>query len=148
MIKSLDQQPQISTKQDVVADKATSGSIAKLVIASTMILGFSTAFAQSTGMEPETSTGTQSSAQATMPPASGPSGSADPYVQKREADAIAKKEYKEQKKASKMQYKREKAEAKSALKAEKRDSTAERGAAIAADPSKPVTQGQTSYGGK
>ena len=70
------------------------------------------------------------------------STSADPYVQKREADAAAKKEYKAKKKAAKAEYKHEKAAAKSNMKMEKRETTAERNSAIAADPAKTVVPGQ------
>ncbi len=76
------------------------------------------------------------------------STSADPYVQKREADAAAKKEYKAKKKAAKAEYKHEKASAKSDMKMEKRETTAERNAAIAADPSKTVVPGQQNNLGK
>ncbi|MBC7513552.1 MAG: hypothetical protein H7234_03840 [Herminiimonas sp.] len=76
------------------------------------------------------------------------STSADPYVQKREADAIAKKEYKAKKKAAKAEYKHEKAAAKSDMKMEKRESTADRNSAIAADPAKTVVPGQQNNLGK
>lgn len=159
MLKPIYQQPIMQTSSN-----AKRRVIVNILIASTMMVGLSVASAQSTGQSTDTSpnamssgqsqmTGqsqmgnTQASPNAMMPPASGPAVSADPYIRKREADSMAKKEYKAEKKESKMQYKREKAEEKAALKAEKRNSTAERGAAIAADPSKPVTKGQPNYGG-
>ncbi|MES2831596.1 MAG: hypothetical protein V4695_06360 [Pseudomonadota bacterium] len=87
------------------------------------------------------------------------STSADPFVQKREADAAAKKEYKEKRSATKAEYKAnqaaakseyktEKAEAKSDMKMEKREASTERSSAIAADPAKPAMPGQTNYSGK
>ena len=57
----------------------------------------------------------------------------DPYVQKREADHAAKKDFKMRKKMAKAEYKEEKAEAKSDLKGEKRMSSRERKAALEAD---------------
>ena len=61
------------------------------------------------------------------------STSNDPYVQKREADRAAKKDFKMRKKMAKAEYKEEKAEAKSDLKGEKRMSSRERKAALEAD---------------
>ena len=67
----------------------------------------------------------------------------DPYVQKREADSAAKKEYKMRKKMAKAEYKEEKSEAKSDMKGEKRMSARERKAALAAEKAsgtaKPIT---------
>ena len=76
------------------------------------------------------------------------STSSDPYVQKREADAAAKAEYKAKKKAAKSEYKHEKASAKSDMKMEKRESKAERNSTITADPAKTVAPGQQSNLGK
>jgi hypothetical protein len=59
--------------------------------------------------------------------------SSDPYVQKRQADSAAKKDYKMRKKMAKAEYKEEKAEAKSDMKGEKRMSARERKAALAAE---------------
>ena len=59
--------------------------------------------------------------------------SADPYVQKREADGAAKSDYKMRKNMAKDEYKEEKAHAKSDLKAEKRQSARERRSGIDAD---------------
>ena len=76
------------------------------------------------------------------------STSADPYVQKREADSVAKKEYKAKKKIAKAEYKQEKASAKSDMKMEKRESTAERNSAITADPAMTAMPGQQNNLGK
>ena len=77
------------------------------------------------------------------------STSTDPYIQKREADAQAKKEYKDKKKAAKAEYKQEKSAAKADMKSEKAGSTAERNAAIATDRSStPVVPGQQTTMGK
>lgn len=74
--------------------------------------------------------------------------SSDPYVQKRESDATAKKEYKDKKKIAKEEYKQEKAAAKSDLNSEKQTSKADRKAAIAADPTKAAKPGDLNYSGK
>ncbi|WP_299534527.1 hypothetical protein [uncultured Herbaspirillum sp.] len=58
----------------------------------------------------------------------------DPFVQKRQADADAKAQYKAQKKAAKEEYKADKKAAKAQLKQEKRESTTERNEALAASP--------------
>ena len=69
--------------------------------------------------------------------------SSDPYVQKREADAMTKQEYKDKKKAAKAEYKQEKAAAKSDARASKMEAKAERNSAIEADRSAtPVVPGQ------
>ncbi len=60
--------------------------------------------------------------------------SADPFVQKRQADADAKAEYKQQKKAAKQEYKADRKAAKAQLKQEKMDSTAQRNEALATSP--------------
>ncbi|MFC3110550.1 hypothetical protein ACFQAT_23190 [Undibacterium arcticum] len=88
-------------------------------------------------------------AQAQTPPATDPSAavtapkatdsanaasSADPFVQKRQADSIAKKEYKARKKAAKKQMSAEQKEAKSELKAEKSESTDIRNKALTETP--------------
>lgn len=62
----------------------------------------------------------------------------DPFVQKRQADADAKAEYKAQKKAAKQEYKDDKKAAKAQLKQEKKDSTAQRNEALAASPATPT----------
>jgi hypothetical protein len=59
--------------------------------------------------------------------------STDPYVEKREADATAKRDYKMRKKIAKQEYKRQKAEAKSDLKAEKRSSVKDRNDSLEAE---------------
>ncbi|NQE50840.1 hypothetical protein [Herbaspirillum rubrisubalbicans] len=58
----------------------------------------------------------------------------DPFVQKRQADADAKAEYKAQKKAAKQEYKSDKKAAKAQLKQEKMESTAQRNEALATTP--------------
>lgn len=58
----------------------------------------------------------------------------DPFVQKRQADADAKAEYKAQKKAAKAEYKADKKAAKADLKQEKKDSTAQRNEQLANSP--------------
>ncbi|MEC5215968.1 hypothetical protein RCH09_000905 [Actimicrobium sp. GrIS 1.19] len=75
-----------------------------------------------------------------MSPASGSVGagasgstSADPIVQKRQADAAANAEYKARKSTAKDEYKEDKAQAKSDLKAEKRESSQARKSGMAAD---------------
>jgi hypothetical protein len=60
--------------------------------------------------------------------------SADPLIQKRQADSVAKAEYKARKKAAKMRMKAEKKEAKAALKAQKAESTGIRNKALAEEP--------------
>ena len=60
--------------------------------------------------------------------------STDPFVQKRQADSIAKAQYKARKKAAKRQMKMEKKDAKSELKAEKAESTDIRNQALTANP--------------
>jgi hypothetical protein len=73
--------------------------------------------------------------------------SSDPYVQKREADAVAKKEYKAEKKAAKAAYKHDKAAAKADMKMEKHDAKMERDAAVSMDPgAKPKPGEQNSLG--
>ncbi len=62
--------------------------------------------------------------------------SADPYVQKRQADKLAKDEYKAKKKIAKAKMKAEKKEAKSEMKFEKAVSSEERKESLAADPVK------------
>lgn len=112
--------------------------LAKLLIATSLIAASSVAFAQTaTGADPMAGASTASSA----------SGSADPYVQKRDADAKAKKEYKAKKKIAKQEYKQEKAAAKSDMKMEKRETTAERNAAISSE-SKQVVPGAPNNLGK
>lgn len=59
--------------------------------------------------------------------------SADPLVQKRQADSIAKAEYKASKKAAKRKMKAEKKAAKAAMKAEKSEASAIRDKAIATE---------------
>jgi hypothetical protein len=66
-------------------------------------------------------------------PASAPY-SADPMVQKRQSDSIAKTEYKARKKAAKKKMKAEKSEAKADLKTEKAESTDSRTKAMASEP--------------
>jgi len=67
--------------------------------------------------------------------------SADPLVQKRQADSISKAEYKARKKAAKKQMKAEKKAAKSELKTETSESTEIRNKAMAAET--PAVQGTT-----
>lgn len=62
--------------------------------------------------------------------------SADPFIQKRHADKLAKDEYKAKKKAAKAKMKAEKKEAKSEMKFEKAVASEERKEALAADPIK------------
>ena len=79
---------------------------------------------------------TSTSIAVTAPAATGSANalySADPLVQKRQSDSIAKTEYKARKKAAKKQMKAEKKEAKSELKAEKAESTDIRNQALAAE---------------
>jgi hypothetical protein len=73
-------------------------------------------------------TSTDASADASAP------YSADPLIQKRQADSVAKAEYKARKKAAKRKMKAEKKEAKAAMKAEKTESTEIRNKAMAAEP--------------
>ncbi|BEV13259.1 hypothetical protein HBDW_00470 [Herbaspirillum sp. DW155] len=72
------------------------------------------------------------SAASTTTPSAVPSN--DPFVQKRQADADAKAEYKAQKKAAKQEYKADKKAAKEQLKQEKMESTAQRNEALATSP--------------
>lgn len=89
--------------------------------------------------------GTTATGQSTM---SDPAAkSSDPYVQKRDADAAAKAEYKDKKKVAKEEYKQERAAAKSDMKTEKKQSKSDRKAAIAADPSKAAKPGDPNYSG-
>lgn len=67
----------------------------------------------------------------------------DPYVQKRQADADAKAQYKSQKKAIRHQSKVDKAAAKQQLKAQKKEATAERNAELAQPP---MPQGDVNKG--
>jgi len=144
----------------------------KFLIASTFIAATSAAVAQSGtpgNAMPSPSQGAASSTSPTTMGTTAPgaintgapaaSTSTDPYIQKRDADAAAKKEYGEKRKAAKAEYKSEKAaaksgyktekaEAKSDLQMEKRESSAERNSAITADPAKPAMPGQTNYSGK
>lgn len=75
-------------------------------------------------------------AMAQSAPAAATSGvpSNDPFVQKRQADADAKAEYKAQKKAAKADYKADRKAAKKQLKEEKADSTAQRNEQLATSP--------------
>ncbi|MDB5775323.1 MAG: hypothetical protein JWP38_1456 [Herbaspirillum sp.] len=71
------------------------------------------------------------------PAAAGASGAAqshDPIVQKRQADADAKTEYKAEKKAATKNYKEDKKAAKQQLKREKVESSADRKDKLQADP--------------
>ncbi|NUU04347.1 hypothetical protein [Herbaspirillum robiniae] len=72
----------------------------------------------------------------TTAPAAATAGvpSNDPFVQKRQADADAKAEYKAQKKAAKADYKADKKAASKQLKQERKDSTAERNEQLATSP--------------
>ncbi|HZG21043.1 MAG TPA: hypothetical protein VE092_13570 [Herbaspirillum sp.] len=85
-----------------------------------------------------TAMGAAPTAPATMSSGTTPSAvpSNDPFVQKRQADADAKAEYKAQKKAAKQEYKADKKAAKAQLKQEKKASTAQRNEALAASPDK------------
>jgi hypothetical protein len=60
--------------------------------------------------------------------------SADPLVQKRQADAVAKSEYKARKKAAKKKMKAEQKAAKNEMKSEKAESTSIRNDAMAPAP--------------
>ncbi|ADJ61575.1 MULTISPECIES: hypothetical protein [Herbaspirillum] len=62
----------------------------------------------------------------------------DPFVQKRQADADAKAQYKAEKKAAKQEYKQDRAQAKAQLKQERQESTAQRNEALATTPAAPV----------
>ncbi|WDZ98506.1 hypothetical protein Herbaro_00320 [Herbaspirillum sp. WKF16] len=75
-------------------------------------------------------------AMAQSAPATSASGvpSNDPFVQKRQADADAKADYKAQKKAAKADYKADRKAAKKDLKQEKADSTAQRNEQLANSP--------------
>lgn len=80
---------------------------------------------------------TDASAAVAAPAATGNANapySTDPFVQKRQADSIAKKEYKARKKAAKKQMKAEKKEAKAELKTEKAESTEIRNSTLATEP--------------
>ena len=86
----------------------------------------------------QTPVSTETPASVTAPAVTGTANaphSADPYVQKRQADSVAKKEYKARKKAAKKQMKTEKKEAKSELKAEKSEATDIRNKSLAVEPS-------------
>ncbi|MBC7575706.1 MAG: hypothetical protein H7244_15395 [Herminiimonas sp.] len=79
---------------------------------------------------------------ATAAGATAASTSADPYVQKREEDAVAKKEYKAKKKLAKAEYKHEKSAAKSDMKMKRNETKDERDTAIKGDASvKPAAPG-------
>ncbi|MBP0599028.1 hypothetical protein J8I26_12975 [Herbaspirillum sp. LeCh32-8] len=79
-------------------------------------------------------------AMAQSAPATSAVPSNDPFVQKRQADADAKAEYKAQKKAAKAEYKADKKAARADLKQEKKDSTAQRNEQLANSPApKPST---------
>lgn len=130
--------------------------LTKILIASTLMAAVGSVAAQPSGSTDSTSAPTSATAPAPSGSSSGASAggttaagagamgmdsaekpaTADPYVQKRDKDAAAKKEYQEQKKA-----------AKDALKSEKKHSAAERNAAVAADPAKPVRPGDNSMSG-
>ncbi|GAC1414691.1 MAG: hypothetical protein NVSMB6_16890 [Burkholderiaceae bacterium] len=86
---------------------------------------------------------------ATAGGSSGASVSSDPYIQKREADAVTKQEYKDRKKAAKAEYKHEKSSAKAEARASKMEAKAERNSEIKAERSStPVVPGQQSTLGK
>ena len=63
-----------------------------------------------------------------------PAYSNDPMIQKRHDDSVAKREYKDRKKAAKKEMKAEKKDAKVELKAEKAESTEIRNKALITDP--------------
>lgn len=126
----------------------TMTQLAKFLIASTFLA--SAGFASAQTATPAAPMAAPMTAPMTAPmaaPAS-PSTSADPYVQKRDADAAAKKEYKAKKKAAKAEYKKEQSEAKSDLKTEKKESTAERKSTLNAEPAAPIVPGQQTNKGK
>ncbi|EJM97062.1 hypothetical protein [Herbaspirillum sp. YR522] len=90
---------------------------ARHILISTLFLGMTAgAMAQSA---PATTTGTPSN---------------DPFVQKRQADADAKAEYKDQKKSAKSEYKADKKAAKQQLKQERKESRAARNEQLANTP--------------
>jgi hypothetical protein len=60
--------------------------------------------------------------------------SKDPLVQKRQADSVAKAQYKERKKAAKQEMKEEKKDAKADMKADKAEATEIRNNAMATQP--------------
>lgn len=134
--------------------------LTKMLIASTLVAVAGFVNAQTASNAPTSNAASGASA-ATGSGAAGSAGavdtmakpaSSDSYVQKREDDATAKKEYMAKKKSAKQEYRQEKAAAKAAakadLKTEKKHSTGERKDTIAADPEKPVLPGQPTYTGK
>jgi hypothetical protein len=82
------------------------------------------------------STGSAAPAGATQSAAPNPNApySADPMVQKRQADSVAKSEYKARKKEAKKKMKAEKKAAKNEMKSEKAEATSIRNDAMAPAP--------------
>lgn len=77
------------------------------------------------------------SATLTTPPGSADANapySADPLVQKRQANSVAKSNYQERKKAAKKEMKEEKKDAKADMKADKAEATEIRNKAMTAEP--------------
>jgi len=91
---------------------------ARHILISTLFLGM-TAGAMAQSAPATSTTGTTSN---------------DPFVQKRQADADAKAEYKEQKSAAKADYKADKKEAKQQMKQERKEARAKRNADLANSP--------------
>lgn len=78
--------------------------------------------------------GMTAGAMAQSAPATTGTTSNDPFVQKRQADADAKSEYKDQKKSAKSEYKADKKAAKQQLKEERKQSRAARNEQLANTP--------------
>lgn len=107
-------------------------TIRTLLVAASAMLLLNVAQAQSAPAMPATPATPASSA--TVPTGANTPYSADPLVQKREADGQAKKEYKARKKAAKKTMKAEKKAAKADMKEDKAEAKDIRNNAMAAEP--------------
>lgn len=94
-------------------------------------------------MAQQSTTMTPSAPDMTVPSSPANGASNDPYVQKRQADADAKAQYKSEKKTINQQSRADKKAAKQSMKQEKKEATAERNAQLAQpQPKSDLNKGQ------